>query len=265
MSMIKLFHKIRRSLLEGNKRVTAEPPLGRLTRYLLYAMGEIVLVVIGILIALQINNWNEARKTKAFELQILQSFKDGLTQDLSDIDYNISRHRDGMRKGDIILSLLKSDQTYNLDSIARMMSDFMLPTRFMYSTSAFETLKSSGITVIENESLRNDIIAVYDSQYKFFLAYETAHVAEIERGYTEVLNTRFEDSYSFDLEHPDFRGKMKPLDFEALKSDQEFLYFLKSLRNRTHILIDFQYQKLRNKVVELSGNIEKEIDKKKPN
>lgn len=96
----------------------------------------------------------------------------------------------------------------------------------------------------------------------FFIANETAHIEEIERGCTEVLNTRFEDSYSFDLEHPDFPGKMKPLDFETLKSDQEFLYFLKSLRNRTHVLIGFQYQKLRNKVVDLSVNIEREIDKK---
>ena len=50
--MIKFFRKIRQRLLTENK----------FSKYLLYAIGEIILVVIGILIALQINNWNEGRK-----------------------------------------------------------------------------------------------------------------------------------------------------------------------------------------------------------
>jgi len=53
--MITLFRKIRKQLLTQNK----------LTRYLVYAVGEIFLVVIGILIALQINNWNEEKKEQA--------------------------------------------------------------------------------------------------------------------------------------------------------------------------------------------------------
>ena len=52
--MIKFFRKIRQQLLVENK----------FSKYLLYAIGEIILVVIGILIALQINNWNEVRKTE---------------------------------------------------------------------------------------------------------------------------------------------------------------------------------------------------------
>ncbi|MEJ2113692.1 MAG: DUF6090 family protein, partial [Flavobacteriaceae bacterium] len=50
--MIKLFNKIRQRLLSENK----------FSKYLLYAIGEIILVVIGILIALQVNNWNNERK-----------------------------------------------------------------------------------------------------------------------------------------------------------------------------------------------------------
>lgn len=53
--MIKFFRKIRQKLLSENK----------FSKYLLYAIGEIILVVIGILIALSINNWNENRKQKA--------------------------------------------------------------------------------------------------------------------------------------------------------------------------------------------------------
>jgi len=54
--MITFFRKIRQSLMTENN---PSPPAGRFSKYLLYAIGEILLVVIGILIALQINNWNE--------------------------------------------------------------------------------------------------------------------------------------------------------------------------------------------------------------
>ncbi|MBD0832414.1 DUF6090 family protein [Aestuariibaculum sediminum] len=66
--MLKLFRNIRRSLInEGNTN-----------RYLKYAFGEIVLVVIGILIALQINNWNEVRKNHNEEKVILKSLQENL-------------------------------------------------------------------------------------------------------------------------------------------------------------------------------------------
>lgn len=61
--MIKFFRKIRQHLLAENK----------LTKYIFYALGEIFLVVIGILIALQVNNWNEERKEKIQEQRILVS------------------------------------------------------------------------------------------------------------------------------------------------------------------------------------------------
>lgn len=64
--MLKFFRKIRYDLMSKNKS----------TKYFKYAIGEIVLVVIGILIALQINNWNENNKLKAQEKEILYSLRD---------------------------------------------------------------------------------------------------------------------------------------------------------------------------------------------
>lgn len=59
--MIKFFRKIRQRLLTENK----------FSKYLIYAIGEILLVVIGILIALQINNWNESQKEQLLEGQLI--------------------------------------------------------------------------------------------------------------------------------------------------------------------------------------------------
>ena len=69
--MIKFFRKIRQRLLSENK----------FSKYLIYAIGEIILVVIGILIALQINNWNENKKLKTEEIKFLKNFKQSLIAD----------------------------------------------------------------------------------------------------------------------------------------------------------------------------------------
>ncbi len=69
--MIKFFRNIRKSLINQ----------GKTANYLKYAIGEIVLVVIGILIALQVNNWNEARKERIQEHLLIQSIGSDLKMD----------------------------------------------------------------------------------------------------------------------------------------------------------------------------------------
>ena len=78
--MIKFFRNIRQSLLMENKN----------SKYLKYAIGEIVLVVIGILIALQINNWNEKKKEEVVVLNFLTNLKKALTDDIASLKYTIS-------------------------------------------------------------------------------------------------------------------------------------------------------------------------------
>jgi len=71
--MIKFFRNIRQKLLSEN----------RFSKYLVYAIGEIVLVVIGILIALGINNWNQERIGDKKELDLLKSLNEDLALNIS--------------------------------------------------------------------------------------------------------------------------------------------------------------------------------------
>ncbi|MBN3521006.1 hypothetical protein JYB62_13435 [Algoriphagus lutimaris] len=77
--MISFFRKIRQNLLKQN----------RVTRYLVYAIGEIFLVVIGILIALQVNNWNEERKNKKEVRVILKEIQQDLINDLDEFELGL--------------------------------------------------------------------------------------------------------------------------------------------------------------------------------
>ena len=82
--MLTFLSKIRRSLIDsGGAR---KPVLSAVERYLLYAIGEIALVVIGILIALQINNWNEHRKEQAIELKLLHSLKEEISANIEQLN-----------------------------------------------------------------------------------------------------------------------------------------------------------------------------------
>ena len=79
--MIKFFRKIRYDLMEKNKT----------GKYLKYAIGEIILVMIGILLALQVNPWNETRKTNREELELLVSLHNEFTFNRDELDRSIKR------------------------------------------------------------------------------------------------------------------------------------------------------------------------------
>jgi len=250
--MIKFFRHIRQRMIKEN----------RFSKYLLYAIGEIILVVIGILIALQINNWNESRKEANFEVQILKAFRESLQTDLADVDYNISLHAKGLRAADSILVLLESSETIQEDSLAKLFAAVMMHTRFVHSTSAFESLKAKGVNSISNPDLQKKIVDVYDSQYSFFLLNEQEFVDQIYLGYRSIMPTRFEDSFSIDITSRPLTGRIKPLDFEELKEDEMYLYYIKSLRNSTKLFIEFHYAMLRTDIVELQEMIDREIELK---
>ena len=83
--MIKFFRQIRQTIIMENSKST---------RYFKYAIGEIILVVIGILIALQINNWNETRKERALETVVLQQLLSDFNSNLEQLDQKISMRED---------------------------------------------------------------------------------------------------------------------------------------------------------------------------
>ena len=102
---MKIFRRIRHNMLKNNK----------ITAYLLYAIGEIFLVMIGILLALQVNNWNEKRKNKSELQSILNTIKYDLETDTL-VAGQVSRLYDTLKvKSNIIINKqLKKRALYNV-------------------------------------------------------------------------------------------------------------------------------------------------------
>ncbi len=155
--MIKFFRKIRQQLLAENK----------FTKYLIYALGEIVLVVIGILIALQINNWNEAQKDHAYEVKMLTEIVNGLETDRS----NLLEHKAAYIKLKTTVDYfveLSGNQVPFHDSLYQRLWVLNTGKYFQFNSGIYGALKSSGIDRISNDSLRNHLINFYDFRLPVF-------------------------------------------------------------------------------------------------
>ena len=141
--MIKLFRSIRRNLMNEGKTIN----------YLKYALGEIFLVVIGILIALQINNWNEKRKDRNEELSALIDLKKEFESNRNDIDslYQFKLIRANL--WDNYLNIVSNSELQDsLRSIGRPTIGFRV---FNFSSTILNSILTTGkIDKIQNDSLK---------------------------------------------------------------------------------------------------------------
>jgi hypothetical protein len=134
------------------------------TKYFKYAIGEIILVVIGILIALQINNWNEARKNKTFETEILTQVQANLIKDKLSLQEISSNFQKAIASSNKILESNWTDQ--DKDSLKYWLGDVIQFDRFQPLTNAYEVLKSKGLDQVQNKELRFLLGTYYDDEAK---------------------------------------------------------------------------------------------------
>ncbi|MDX1472356.1 MAG: DUF6090 family protein, partial [Flavobacteriaceae bacterium] len=146
-------------------------------KYIKYAVGEIILVVIGILIALQINNWNEERKGNAELNQYLFSLRDNLSSDIKILDSLIERRTITVAncKKEQLNFLNKTYDFYDTRFALYSYLDFY----FKPNTSAYDALKSSPYLGKINGSDLNDLIIEYYAK--------TNQIAESEKSYNEYV------------------------------------------------------------------------------
>jgi len=149
--MINFFRKIRQNLISE----------GKMMKYLKYAIGEIVLVVIGILIALQVNNWNNERKLRQTETDLLYSIRDNLLASKYNLEANIAYNENTIANFERIINHIDSGLQYDsaLDSSYSFLSYWSEPS---FTYSSYETLKSMGLDIIRNDSIRLGIIEIYE-------------------------------------------------------------------------------------------------------
>ena len=216
--MIKFFRKIRQNSLSDGKTV----------KYIKYAVGEIVLVVIGILIALQINNWNEQRKFNREIVEVLNEMRSNLISDSLTIrQTRIKKAVDIKIQSTVINALENGNIPY--DSIEHHLGRVMIARRIVLVDNGYQLMKKFGLERIKDQELRNELINYYTNSTKRIFDDTADDDYEFLTVFLPYIRKHFLDW--------NWSNRGVPADYEQLKSDQYFLTCLKlSIQNERSTL-----------------------------
>ena len=137
---------------------------GNLRRYLLYAIGEVLLVMIGILLALYVNNANEHRKENAKSQAVIREIMENLESNTRQFQNEIDLEKKVISSIDIISANLSETKTYH-DSLDKHFHLCGFWPSSTWETSGYEALKSQGIELVKSDELRKAIIELYEIVY----------------------------------------------------------------------------------------------------
>ncbi|MDT0558337.1 DUF6090 family protein [Ichthyenterobacterium sp. W332] len=241
--MIKFFRQIRFRLMET----------GKTGKYFKYAIGEIILVVIGILIALQINNWNEGKKAKAKEREALLEIVSDLEYSLIDLDDVLNTQNNNLAKNinsiKTLINVLQTDQKYH-DSLGNHFYSTNSYDEPYFKTSGYNSLSSIGMDLIEDSKIRSEIGQFY-----------SATVIDTKGAFSELRQDFHE--YMLDFIRKDFtfstsnNGQivMRPNNYEALKVNKEYIQSL-----RTFLFVSEYYYNNLNDIKAEAIQLKKDIE-----
>ncbi len=224
---------------------------GNLKKYLVYAIGEILLVMIGILLALQVNNWNDGRNKLKLEESLLTEMLTNLNQDLSDLEDNLTICKRFLNSNTIVLTQLDEQVPYH-DSLEYYYGNLWGNTLFIKNTSAFENLESFGFNIISNDSLRKEITNLYSAKYNYLAQVET-----------------LDNKYQFDQLQPELRkhvrmdalwNKAYPIDPQKLMKNHEFKEVIRFNITTRQFVINI-YNGIKSDIDKLINLIKKELNK----
>ena len=151
--MIPFFRKIRKKMAEDNR------PL----KYVRYAIGEIVLIVIGILLALYLNNLSTERGIKAEQIKILKEIKSNLNSSIISFDRAIVSEKNYMAYNVMILDYLDHKKPYDT-ILDKAFGTYFWTISSSAVTGAYDYLKSKGVDRITNDQLRTEISYLFESE-----------------------------------------------------------------------------------------------------
>ena len=238
--MIRFLKKIRIRLLKQ----------GQTKKYLLYAIGEIFLIVVGILIALQVNNINSKYQEKKRENVILSELEKNLIKDFKGITFDIETYATAIKACEQVLKNLNND-TRAIDSLGSFYFNLLLNAAFAPNVTTYENLKSFGIDKVSNDKIREQITQLYSEKYTF--------LSRIEQDITTpYFFITFVPSLQENLETDRVRKKAWPVNFKSLSKNHLFKEQLKTRIRHIEYMINYNIG-VKKMIQNLIFDIEKEI------
>lgn len=162
---MKLFRKIRQTLIKE----------GNLKRYLLYALGEILLVMIGISLAFQVNNWNDNRIKGNAETRYYENIRDQIAGDGSLIRSQIDFNKGYMAEFKYANEILESNDRSRMDTLGLIVRNLMEYSDFDRQGNIYETMVNSGeVKLLHNHDIINGL-RLLEEKYLYMNRMENIH------------------------------------------------------------------------------------------
>ena len=243
--MIKFFRKIRQNLLSE----------GKTGKYFKYAIGEIVLVVIGILIALQINQWNENRKENNALKTLTENLNNELQKNLEELEIDLSRVKNSITASNTLLSYTGS-KNIEVDNIIIDSLIYYAVSNPTWNPSSYvlNDIKNSGkLSTLKNENLKL-LLYDWDRLYEDILEWHTGSTNNTNR----LVYFVSEKGSLVNIDYYNKNEKSTKFDIENIDLLQE-IRFENDIENSLYSLIELEkrYTKasvLLNKIIELSNS-----------
>ncbi|GAA4268901.1 DUF6090 family protein [Hyunsoonleella aestuarii] len=254
--MIKFFRKIRQNLLSE----------GKTGKYIKYAFGEIVLVVIGILIALSINNWNENRKIIVQEQFILKRLKADINTDISSIVTQMEYNNRSKKELTFVIDVILGNTVTDLQNFRKNLRGLLAVNFFNHNKTTFNNIVSSGqIEYIQNKILTDSITKYYNNNYKGWDSAMSDYTRNIMAPF--MLNFDHVPQSNDGLEGYENFTKVdinkSKINSKSIKEYQDNVFFLNILRQKIFVSEgqQMEYQKLKIYMEQLLKQIDSEIKK----
>jgi hypothetical protein len=156
---MKIFRNVRQKLAAENKVMA----------YLRYAVGEILLVMIGILLALQVNNWNESRKQNIAEKEFIEGVKKDLTQDKNYIEFILKKTKPKIEAYDLLSKIDFQNNSENKNFVDSLFQNYLSTegarTFYPVSGSFQSALSGNMLNNYKNKEITSALIKLYNSTY----------------------------------------------------------------------------------------------------
>ena len=233
--MIGFFRRIRKKLADDNKPA----------KYFRYAIGEILLVVIGILIALQINNWNENKKERILEDNLVKKISLNLEDDINQYNKILLTEKNSRVKIDSFLLIIRNPFKYETSDLDKFYKSLWYFERFTPNKSALTNLISSGkMNIVKNEDLLEDVLTYYKT-----IDEQTSSVDAALASYSRnqigpyIMKFDFMDSNAITS---DFRKRKTLLEYHQNPAIENLVYARIQLLNTQKILYERQISNAKN-------------------
>ena len=209
--MFRFFRSLRQRLFTKNK----------FGKFLLYAIGEILLIVVGILIAFYLDNINAEKQAKEVETELLSELKSNLVSNIKILERTLESESQYLSYNQMILDYLDHRKPYNKELESAFGVYFWTVTTNPV-TGGYEFLKSKGVDLISNDSLRNRISYVFENEFSILKNENEVWSNNLQQNISYPYHVRHFRRY-FATDSNDVELELaKPFNYTSLLEDEEF-------------------------------------------